>query len=75
MDERHRAMDVEDMSSLPPRLVLWQMWEALLEHSEDPLRRDEEERKLCDYARRYQSNVRILCILTRRHCSMLAIIA
>ena len=73
--ERRRAMDVGGMSNLLPRLVLWQMWEALLEHSEDPLREDEEERRLCHYARRYKHPFGTLGTLTCRHCSMLAVIA
>jgi hypothetical protein len=42
-------MDADDRSNLSPRLTLWQMWEAQLEHTEDPLREGEEERELHDY--------------------------
>jgi hypothetical protein len=34
--ECHPAMDVDDMSSLSPRLVSWQRLGAQLEHTEDP---------------------------------------
>jgi hypothetical protein len=34
--ECHPAMDVDDRSSLSPRLVLWQRLGAQLEHTEDP---------------------------------------